>query len=106
MLKLIGNIFGDPPDEEFFRASNPVFVAEANAAAIKKSGIKIYFDCGEQDRYGFQESNKAFDEKLDEGRHPARIPSLSGQSRLGVHDLCRRSFVCVPLEEFQARRAG
>ena len=32
--------------------------------AIKKSGIKIYFDCGEQDRYGFQEPNKAFDEKL------------------------------------------
>jgi S-formylglutathione hydrolase FrmB len=64
MLSLIGNIFGDPPDEEFFRASNPVFVAESNAAAIKKSGIKIYFDCGEQDRYGFQTSNKAFDEKL------------------------------------------
>jgi S-formylglutathione hydrolase FrmB len=64
MLKLIGNIFGDPPDEEFFRVSNPVFVAESNAAAIKKSGIKIYFDCGEQDRYGFQTSNKAFDEKL------------------------------------------
>ncbi|HKS41602.1 MAG TPA: alpha/beta hydrolase family protein [Blastocatellia bacterium] len=64
MLKLIGNIFGDPPDEEFFRISNPVFVAESNAAAIKKSGIKIYFDCGEQDRYGFQTSNKAFDERL------------------------------------------
>ena len=64
MSKLIGNIFGDPPDAEFFRVSNPVFVAESNAAAIKKSGIKIYFDCGEQDRYGFQTSNKAFDEKL------------------------------------------
>jgi S-formylglutathione hydrolase FrmB len=61
---LIGKIFGDPPDEAFFKSVNPMFVAEANAAAIKKSGIKIYFDCGEQDRYGFQESNKAFDEKL------------------------------------------
>ena len=64
MMQLIGKIFGDPPDEEFFKSVNPMFVAEANAAAIKKSGIKIYFDCGEQDRYGFQESNKAFDEKL------------------------------------------
>jgi S-formylglutathione hydrolase FrmB len=63
-LQLIGKIFGDPPDEEFFRTVNPMFVVEANAAAIKKSGIKIYFDCGEQDRYGFQESNKVFDEKL------------------------------------------
>lgn len=64
MMQLIGKIFGDPPDEEFFKSVNPMFVAEANAAAIKKSGIKIYFDCGEQDRYGFQEPNKAFDEKL------------------------------------------
>lgn len=63
-LQLIGKIFGDPPDAEFFRTVNPMFVVEANAAAIKKSGIKIYFDCGEQDRYGFQESNKVFDERL------------------------------------------
>ncbi|PYT05528.1 MAG: hypothetical protein DMF60_11745 [Acidobacteria bacterium] len=64
MARLVGRIFGDPPDEEYFRAANPVFVVEQNLAAIKKSGIKIYFDCGEQDRYGFQEPNKAFDEKL------------------------------------------
>jgi len=64
MLRLIGNIFGTPPDEEYFKTVNPVFIAEANAAAIKKSGIKIYFDCGQQDRYGFQESNTAFDQRL------------------------------------------
>ncbi len=64
MARLVGKIFGDPPDEEYFRAANPVFVVEQNLAAIKKSGIKIYFDCGEQDRYGFQEPNKVFDEKL------------------------------------------
>ncbi|MEK6406307.1 MAG: alpha/beta hydrolase family protein [Acidobacteriota bacterium] len=64
MLQLIGRIFGDPPDEAYFRAANPMFVVEQNLAAIKKSGIKIYFDCGEQDRLGLQEPNKAFDEKL------------------------------------------
>jgi S-formylglutathione hydrolase FrmB len=64
LLQLIGRIFGDPPDEEYFRANNPVFAVEQNLAAIKKSGIKIYFDCGEQDRYGFQEPNKAFDAQL------------------------------------------
>jgi len=64
MLRLIGNIFGNPPDEEFFRSVNPVFIAETQAAAIRKSGLKIYFDCGEQDHYGFQGSNKSFDEKL------------------------------------------
>ena len=64
LMQLVGRIFGDPPDEEYFRANNPVFVVEQNLAAIKKSGIKIYFDCGEQDRYGFQEPNKAYDDKL------------------------------------------
>jgi S-formylglutathione hydrolase FrmB len=64
MLRLIGNIFGSPPDEEFFKSVNPVFIAETNVAAIKKSGIKVYFDCGEQDRYGFQDSNTQFDQKL------------------------------------------
>jgi S-formylglutathione hydrolase FrmB len=64
MLQIIGNIFGTPPDDDFFRSVNPIYLAEANAAAIKKSGLKIYFDCGEQDRYGFQDSNKQFDERL------------------------------------------
>lgn len=64
MSQLIGKIFGDPPDEEYFRTVNPMFIVEANTAAIKKSGMKIYFDCGDKDRYGFQESNQAFDEKL------------------------------------------
>jgi len=64
MMQIIGKIFGDPPDEQFFRSVNPMFVVEQNLAAIKKSGVKIYFDCGEQDRYQFQDSNKIFDEKL------------------------------------------
>jgi len=64
MSRLIGRIFGDPPDDTYFRANNPVFLVEQNLAAIKKSGIKVYFDCGEQDRYGFQDPNKAFDAKL------------------------------------------
>jgi S-formylglutathione hydrolase FrmB len=64
LSSLIGNLFGNPPDEQYFRANNPVYLAESNAAAIKKSGLKIYFDVGEQDRYGFQAPNKTFDEIL------------------------------------------
>jgi S-formylglutathione hydrolase FrmB len=61
---LIGNMYGNPPDVEYFKANNPINLAEANAAAIKKSGLKVYFDVGEQDRYGFQPSNKMLDEVL------------------------------------------
>jgi S-formylglutathione hydrolase FrmB len=78
LSRLIGNIFGNPPDEEFFRANNPFYVAESNAAAIKKSGLKIYFDVGDQDRYGFQEVNKAFDERLSKAGIPHEFHVFPG----------------------------
>ncbi|HXG90936.1 MAG TPA: alpha/beta hydrolase family protein [Blastocatellia bacterium] len=64
MDRTIKRIFGDPPDEEFFQSNNPLHLAETNAGAIKKSGLKIYFDVGEQDRYGYAPSNKLLDERL------------------------------------------
>jgi S-formylglutathione hydrolase FrmB len=64
LSRLIGNMYGNPPDVEYFKANNPINLSETNAAAIKKSGLKIYFDVGEQDRYGFQPSNKTLDELL------------------------------------------
>ena len=64
LSRLIGNMYGNPPDVEYFKANNPINLAETNAAAIKKSGLKVYFDVGEQDRYGFQPSNKTLDELL------------------------------------------
>jgi S-formylglutathione hydrolase FrmB len=78
LSRLIGNMFGNPPDEEFFRANNPIHLAETNAAAIKKSGLKIYFDCGEQDRYGFQEINKVFDERLTKAGIPHEFHLFPG----------------------------
>lgn len=62
--RLIGSIFGDPPDDEFFQSNNPIHLAESNVAAIKKAGLKVYFDVGDHDRYNFQESNKVLDERL------------------------------------------
>jgi S-formylglutathione hydrolase FrmB len=68
LSRLIGNIFGNPPDNEFYQSNNPIHLAEANAAAIKKSGLKIYFDIGEQDRYepifGFKTNNQLLDRRL------------------------------------------
>jgi S-formylglutathione hydrolase FrmB len=62
--RLVGNLFGDPPDQDFFRGNNPMDLADTNAASLKKSGLKIYFDVGDQDRYGFTEPNKEFDARL------------------------------------------
>ncbi len=64
IARIVGNIFGSPPDDEFYQSVNPMKLGETNAAAIKKSGIKIYFDVGDQDRYGFTETDKVLDERL------------------------------------------
>ncbi|HEX8632951.1 MAG TPA: alpha/beta hydrolase-fold protein [Pyrinomonadaceae bacterium] len=52
---LATKLFGLPPDPAFFQANNPLHLARTNAAAIKR--LKIYFDIGESDRYGFERGN-------------------------------------------------
>jgi S-formylglutathione hydrolase FrmB len=76
--RTIKRIFGDPPDEAFFQANNPLRLGEANAAAIKKSGLKVYFDVGEQDRYGYQVSNKLLDERLTKAGVPHEFHVFPG----------------------------
>jgi S-formylglutathione hydrolase FrmB len=61
---LLQNTFGDPPDEAFYQTNNPIKLGVSNAAAIKRSGLKVYFDCGDQDQYGFAQTNKILDEQL------------------------------------------
>ncbi len=56
---LASKLFGSPPDPVFFQANNPLTLARTNAAQIKR--LKIYFDIGQSDRYGFEKGN----EKLD-----------------------------------------
>jgi S-formylglutathione hydrolase FrmB len=53
--ELATKLFGTPPDPLFFQANNPLHLARVNAARIKR--LKIYFDIGESDRYGFEKGN-------------------------------------------------
>ncbi len=76
--RLVGSIFGNPPDEAFFRQNNPIDLAANNTAAIRKSGMQIYFDVGEQDRYGFAEPNKDFDARLTKAGIPHKFNLFQG----------------------------
>jgi S-formylglutathione hydrolase FrmB len=62
--RLAEKLFGAPPDQQFFEANNPLYLARVNAARIKN--LKIYFDVGQQDRYGFDVGNKKLDAVLTE----------------------------------------
>jgi len=61
---LATKLFGTPPDLSYFQATNPLALARTNAAQIKK--LKIYFDVGDHDRYGFQGGNQKLDAALTE----------------------------------------
>jgi putative tributyrin esterase len=54
-LRLFANIFGSPVDRAFWDRNNPLELARAANFA----GLKIYFDCGSQDDYGFDSGAQA-----------------------------------------------
>lgn len=63
-LRVLGGAFGSPFDPAFWSSNDPLTIAHtANLA-----GLKIYFDCGSEDEYGFEAGAAALD-KLLTARH-------------------------------------
>jgi enterochelin esterase-like enzyme len=65
---LLASVFGDPVDIAHWNQNNPLQLARNKPAQIR--GQKIYFNCGEQDEYGFAEGAKALDKELSGERVP------------------------------------
>jgi len=59
-------LYGNPPDNQHFQQNNPLYLAKANAAKLKN--LQIYFDIGQQDRYGFERANQLLDSILTEAK--------------------------------------
>lgn len=63
---MFGGVFGNPHDAAYWTEESPITLARtANLA-----GLKIYFDCGQQDDYGFEAGAVALDKVLT-ARHIA-----------------------------------
>ena len=58
--RILGGVFGIPPDIAFWNANSPLTLARSANLA----GLKIYFDCGDQDDYGFDGGATALDKIL------------------------------------------
>jgi len=58
--RILGGVFGLPPDVAFWDANSPLVLARTRDLA----GLKIYFDCGDQDDYGFDAGAVALDKLL------------------------------------------
>ncbi len=60
--RMLGTIFGHPIDPEFWRSNDPLALAQRNAGRLR--GLRIYFDCGNDDDYGFEVGARALDRQL------------------------------------------
>ena len=64
LLGVLGPVFGRPIDVAHWNANSPFLLARRNAAALRK--LSIYFNCGQQDNYGFERGAAALDHELAE----------------------------------------
>jgi S-formylglutathione hydrolase FrmB len=62
--RILGEVFGSPPDAAFWDRNSPLTLART--ADLR--GLKIYFDCGDQDDYGF-DAGAALLDKVLSSRH-------------------------------------
>lgn len=53
--------FGSPLDEAYWEVNNPLTLAERPE---RFASLKLYFDCGDHDRYGFEEGAQLLDRTL------------------------------------------
>jgi len=60
---MLGSLFGNPIDSAFWNANSPFVLARRNASQLGR--LKIYFDCGSEDTYGFDEGARALHAELN-----------------------------------------
>jgi S-formylglutathione hydrolase FrmB len=73
--QVLQGAFGSPLNEAYFEANNPITLAEHPEAF---RNLKLYFDCGDHDRYGFQEGNELLDQVLTSKHFPHQFTLRDG----------------------------
>jgi len=65
--RIYGINFAGPQDLTYWDANNPLTLAKDTS---KLQGLKIYFDCGTEDNYGFYDGHKVLDGMLTKASYP------------------------------------
>ena len=74
-LQILGEVFGSPPDRAFWDRNNPLTIART----ANLSALKIYFDCGSEDDFGFEAGAAALDKILNGRRIPHEFHIYPGR---------------------------
>lgn len=59
---VLAAVFGKPIDAQHWNENSPFVLAKRNAVALKK--VAIYFNCGQDDNYGFEKGAAALHDEL------------------------------------------
>jgi S-formylglutathione hydrolase FrmB len=73
--RVLGGVFGAPPDPEFWERNSPLTLARTASL----SGVKIYFDCGSEDDFGFDAGAVALDKVLSSRKVPHEFHLYPGR---------------------------
>ncbi len=76
--------FGSPVDEAYWRANNPASIAHDDPDRLRKSGLAIYLECGDQDAFGLHRGTEFLHRQLyDHGiSHEYRL--VKGADHIGA----------------------
>lgn len=73
--RVLGRTFGSPPEAAFWERNSPIALARTASLA----NLKIYFDCGEEDDFGFESGATALDRVLKSRKIPHEFHLYSGR---------------------------
>jgi S-formylglutathione hydrolase FrmB len=73
--RVLGGVFGNPPDPFFWDQNSPIALARTASLA----GLKIYFDCGDEDDFGFDPGATALDRVLTSRHVPHEFHIYPGR---------------------------
>ncbi len=62
LSRVLGTAFGSPPDAAYWNQNSPFTLVKSRP---RPGELKIYFDCGTEDEFGFNKGAKSFHELLD-----------------------------------------
>jgi putative tributyrin esterase len=100
--ELLSNVFGNPIDRNFWALNSPFTLARKNAAEITK--MKIYFDCGAEDSYGFDKGASELHETLDSLKIPHEFHLYPGGHSISYLLVHRDASFEFHWREFDSKR--
>lgn len=64
LTEMLGAVFGNPVDVPHWNRNSPFVLAKENRSLIRSKKLAIYFNCGDEDEFGFDQGAEALDRQL------------------------------------------